>query len=90
MTGNGQRTTHLAQGRAALLVQGRADIAGAAGAEGVLLGGASLPAVVARKSLGGAASIVAKTVTDVDTAKAAEKQGVDLLLLDRCVDQRTA
>ena len=39
------------QGRAALFVSSRADIAGATGADGVLLGQGSLPAVVARRTM---------------------------------------
>eukprot|EP00271_Cylindrocystis_brebissonii_P003813 TRINITY_DN15057_c0_g1_i1.p1 TRINITY_DN15057_c0_g1~~TRINITY_DN15057_c0_g1_i1.p1 ORF type:complete len:1020 (+),score=205.09 TRINITY_DN15057_c0_g1_i1:210-3269(+) len=81
----------LLRGRAQLLVADRADIAAAAGADGVLLSDQGLPAVVARRMMEGAAPpdapflpLVARAVTSAQAgADAAAAEGVDLLLVLR-------
>eukprot|EP00241_Pyramimonas_parkeae_P004314 CAMPEP_0114258020 /NCGR_PEP_ID=MMETSP0058-20121206/19067_1 /TAXON_ID=36894 /ORGANISM="Pyramimonas parkeae, CCMP726" /LENGTH=840 /DNA_ID=CAMNT_0001372833 /DNA_START=335 /DNA_END=2857 /DNA_ORIENTATION=+ len=74
------------RGRAALLIGRRADIAGAAGAEGVVLDSQSLPSVAARRALQGSfdegTSLVVKRVTSAAEAKSAERDGVDVVILD--------
>uniref|UniRef100_A0A7S0WJF4 Uncharacterized protein n=1 Tax=Pyramimonas obovata TaxID=1411642 RepID=A0A7S0WJF4_9CHLO len=79
---------------AVLLVRARADIAGAAGADGVVLAPGSLPAAVARRTMQASAEsaaprLVAKCVASVAAAKQAEKEGIEILLLDG-VDAKVA
>jgi len=77
----------LIRGRAQLLVMNRADVAAAGGADGVILGADALPAVVARRTLQAAVEsmggVVGKLVSTLKEAEKAEKEGVDLLLLQQ-------
>jgi thiamine monophosphate synthase len=71
-----------------LLVRARPDIAGAVGADGVLLAGGSLPVLVARRTMQASAEgpersrLVAKSVATLVAAKQAEREGAELLVLE--------
>ncbi|GAQ81535.1 Dynamin subfamily FZL [Klebsormidium nitens] len=76
------------RGRAQLLIAERADIAAAAGADGVLLSAQGLPTVVARRMLGGVSAsemgvlpLVGRVVATASEARTAAAEGADLLVL---------
>jgi thiamine-phosphate pyrophosphorylase len=66
------------RGRALLMVNERADVALATGADGVHLPEDSLPVAMVRR-LVGAACIIGKSVHSVEAARAAAAEGVDYL-----------
>eukprot|EP00854_Cymbomonas_tetramitiformis_P030035 gene30035-37497_t len=73
------------RGRAAIYVSDRADVAGAAGVEGLILGAQALPTVVARRTMQAAAEeggsvLVGRRVSSEEDGLRAEKEGADLIL----------
>ena len=67
-------------GRAKLIVNERADVALAAGAQGVQLGESGPPVSEARKTLGGDA-LIGRSVHSLQSAAQAEADGADFLLV---------
>jgi len=67
-------------GQAKLIVNGRADIALAAGAHGVQLGEEGLPVAAARMSLGDN-SLIGRSVHSLSAAMQAESEGADFLVV---------
>ena len=67
-------------GRAKLIVNERADVAVAAGAQGVQLGEDGMPVSAARKTVGGGA-LIGRSVHSVKRAEQAEAGGADFLLV---------
>ncbi len=65
---------------ALLIINDRADVAVAAGADGVQLGAQGLPVAAARQVVGGNL-LVGRSVHSVEEARDAERQGADYLLL---------
>lgn len=68
------------RGRAKLIVNGKAEVALAAGAAGVQLGEDGPPVSEARETLGGGA-LVGRSVHSVGSAAQAEKKGADFLVV---------
>ena len=67
-------------GQAKLIVNGRADVALAAGAHGVQLGEEGLPVAAARMSLGDN-SLIGRSVHSLSAAMQAESEGADFLVV---------
>ena len=70
----------VADGSAMLLVNERADVAAACGADGVQLGEAAMPTAVVRLLLP-EGSVIGRSVHSVDGATAAQASGADFLLV---------
>jgi thiamine-phosphate pyrophosphorylase len=75
-------------GRALLFVNGAADVALDAGADGVQLGEEAESAAAVRARAGGAL-LISRSVHDVDRAAAAERDGADLLVLGTIYPSRS-
>jgi len=75
-------------GRAKLIVNDRADVAFAAGAQGIQLGEDGLPVSAARKTLG-SGTLVGRSVHSVPAASQAEAAGADFLVVGTMFASRT-
>ena len=71
---------HAIGGRAKLIVNDRADVALAVGAQGIQLGEDGLPVSAARKTLG-SGTLVGRSVHSVSAASQAETDGADFLVV---------
>ncbi len=71
---------HALAGRASLIINERADVAFAVGANGVQLGEEALPVEAARQILGPDA-LVGRSVHSVQAAEAAKEQGANFLIV---------
>lgn len=76
------------RGRALLFVNGRADIARAAGADGVQLPEGAIPAG-GTDERGGSGLITGRSVHSAEAARAAEREGADLLVLGTIYPSRS-